>query len=576
MKSSIVVKWFALTVLLFSTLVLLIGFAQNYLFEEYYIYKKTSHLKSQMAEFPLRMATVGAEAAARQFWTADQIWITILDELGQIADVESYYIEVQDETGDVFQIPLYPFEGQFSTDVLSVMELGDQVFVDYIIVAEGRVPYLIQTDRSGAFNLNLANRLHGPEADPAYGHLRTGVYRGTVTKTVLPDRSEDIPFPYQDRFFMQQIKEFQVGLLAGSADPPQSGHEFQTAQNLVEYQVVIEPYVSDGEQRYIFAMTSLQPVGEAIAVMREFYPYMIVFTLFAVVVLALAFSRWLTKPLLAINQVTGKIAQLDFSEKLPIRSQDEIGELSQNINYLSEQMEGYITKLQRDLDKERQLESVRKEFIAGVSHELKTPLAVIRSCLSILRDGIAAEKRDHYFEAMENEVQRMDSLVVNMLDLAKFESGTYRPDMNPFRIDLTISEVCQSLAEQMKGKDLNIDLRLSPWTVIGHEGLVNRVISNFLSNAIRHTPPGKTITVSTDDRGEWVEISAANQGSQILEGDLQKIWTQFYRGEERSSKSGTGLGLSISKEILELHQASYGVENTDDGVRFFFCLCKAK
>ena len=107
---------------------------------------------------------------------------------------------------------------------------------------------------------------------------------------------------------------------------------------------------------------------------------------------------------------------------------------------------------------------------------------------------------------------------------------------------------------------------------IGHKGLISRVITNFLSNAIQHTENGHTIIISVKDNGQTTEISIENQGNPIAEEDRIKIWDQFYRVEARTSKAGTGLGLSISKEILELHHAAYGVENTEDGVCFFFSL----
>lgn len=235
-------------------------------------------------------------------------------------------------------------------------------------------------------------------------------------------------------------------------------------------------------------------------------------------------------------------------------------------------MEAHIGRLKQDLDKEKRLENTRKEFIAGVSHELKTPLAVMKSCLSIIKDGIAAEKREHYFQAMEDEIQRMDQLVVNMLDLAKFESGTYKPEMAPFEVDKTVTEVCRSLADQIQEKNLSLTLKLCPQMAVGHKGLISRVITNFLSNAIHHTENGHSILIAVSCAGQRVEISVENQGNHISEEDRKKIWDQFYRIEARTSKAGTGLGLSISREILELHHAVYGVENTKDGVRFFFSL----
>ncbi len=573
MKKSIVFKWFVLTALLFSTMFLVIGIAQNYFFEKYYINKKSDTLQMYMNEYSDMAVEKGAEAASEELYKNNHIWITKLDQYGRISDIENYYIEVQlkNESQSNLRIPMYSFEGYFS-DMISLLKVGDEVIIDTVNIADESIPYIVQTDTTGVVNLNIASKLHGPHADKAYSHLNTGLYRGTITKTVFPERAEYISFPYNERYFLEQVKEFQAALLADNGKPLERTEERNATENFAEYRIIIQPANENGSTEYIFAMTSLQPVDEAIAVIRQFYPYFFGFALLCVIVLAFVFSRWLARPLLSINQITGKIANMDFTEKLPVRSEDEIGQLSQNINYLSSQMETYISQLKRDLDKEKQLENTRKEFIAGVSHELKTPLAIMKSCLSILKDGIAAEKREHYFQAMEDEIQRTDLLIANMLDLAKFASGTYKPDMAPFAIDQVITEVCRSLAEQIQEKNLSLRLKLCSQMVVGHKGLISRVITNFLSNAIRHTEKGHAIVIAVKGDGQTAEISVENQGNLLSEEDKRRIWDQFYRVESRTSKAGTGLGLSISKEILELHYVVYGVENTKDGVRFFFSL----
>ena len=576
MKKSIVFKWFVLTVLLFSTMSLFIGIIQNHFFEKYYINNKSDILKMYMDEYSDMAVKKGAEAASGELYKNNQVWITKLDEYGRIWDVENYYIEVvlENESQSNLRIPMYSFEGQFSSDVLTSLKVGDEVIMDTVNIADERIPYLIQTDSTGVVNLNIANKLHGLNADKAYSHLITGIWRGTITKTVFPEQRSYISFPYSESYFLDQIKEFQASLLANNAKPFQHIKQLSATENFVEYKIIIKPVIENGVTGYIFAMTSLQPVDEAISVIRQFYPYYFGFTFLCIIFLAFVFSKWLAKPLISINKITGKIANMDFTEKLPVHSVDEIGQLSQNINYLSNQMETYIGQLKQDLHKERRLETIRKEFIAGVSHELKTPLAVMKSCLCILKDGIAVEKREHYFQAMEDEIQRMDLLVVNMLDLAKFESGTYRPEFAPFEIDKVIAQVCRSLAEQIKEKNLSITLSTCSQMVVGHRGLISRVITNFLSNAIGHTENGHTIVVAVKCNEHTAEISVENQGNPISEEDRKKIWNQFYRAELRTSKAGTGLGLSISKEILELHHTTYGVENTKDGVRFFFTLPK--
>lgn len=575
MRKSIVFKWFMLTALLFSVMFLFIGIVQNYFFEKYYVKDKSDALKTYMNEYSDMSVNKGTEATSGEFYKNRNVWITKLDEYGCISDVENYYTEVKLKNGSKgeLRIPMYSFEeGVYTSGMPSFLKVGDEIAIDIVNKDDEIIPYQIQNRREGVVNMDIASKVNGPNVDKAYSHLATGLYKGTVTKIVFPDKAEDIAFPYSDSFFLKQVKKFQVGLLADSAKPLQQIEELGTTENFVEYRIIIKPVVENGVPKYIFAMTSLQPVDEAISVMRQFYPYFGGFAILCVILLAFIFSRWLARPLISINHITGKIADMDFSEKLPIRSEDEIGQLSGNINYLSSRMEAYIGKLQQDLDKEKKLENTRKEFIAGVSHELKTPLAVMKSCLSILRDGIAVEKREHYFKAMEDEIQRTDLLVVNMLDLAKFESGTYKPKMAYFEIDKVITEVCRSLAEQIQEKNLSLTLRINPQMVVGHRGLISRVITNFLSNAIRHTENGYAIIITVKDNGQTAEISVENQGNPISEEDIKKIWDQFYRVEARTSKAGTGLGLSISKEILELHHAEYGVENTKDGVRFFFSL----
>lgn len=129
------------------------------------------------------------------------------------------------------------------------------------------------------------------------------------------------------------------------------------------------------------------------------------------------------------------MASLDFSETIAIRSNDEIGDLSQSINSLSQSLHSYIEQLQMDIEKEKQLENTRKEFISGVSHELKTPLSIVKSCISILKDGVATHKKDFYFNAKDKEVDKMNLLIEDMLELAKFESGTYTMKMETFNIN---------------------------------------------------------------------------------------------------------------------------------------------
>lgn len=323
-------------------------------------------------------------------------------------------------------------------------------------------------------------------------------------------------------------------------------------------------------------MASLQPVDEAVQMVKDYYVYIIAFVLVLIFLVSFYYSKQIAKPLLRINHTTKKIAHLDFSERIPITSKDEIGDLSQNINMLSNRIHSYIEQLEQDIEKERKLENTRKEFISGVSHELKTPLSIMKSCISILKDGVAEHKKEYYFQAMEKEVDKMDMLILDMLELAKFESGTYKMQMDTFYINRVIEHICEQLSLEIQKKELFVYKQLAPFEVVANQHRIEQVIVNFITNAIRYTPEKKDIIISTIDESNRIKICIENKGVHIEEEQLNKILDRFYRidSARQRSKGGTGLGLAISKNILELHKVEYGVTNTQDGVLFYFYLQK--
>ncbi|GAB2550459.1 hypothetical protein GCM10026983_18910 [Gracilibacillus alcaliphilus] len=322
-------------------------------------------------------------------------------------------------------------------------------------------------------------------------------------------------------------------------------------------------------------MASLQPVNEAVQMIKEYYIYIVLFVVALVLLAAFYYSKGIARPLLRINDATKRMTNLDFPEKITVQSKDEIGELANNINFLSTTLQSYIDQLQQDVEKERQLEQTRKDFIAGVSHELKTPLSIMKSCMAILQDGVAVEKKDHYFSAMENEVNRMDRLIADMLELAKYESGTYKIEMESFFIDELIRSVYNQLSLKVIDQEIEVNLNLQSIEVIANHDRMEQVITNFLSNAIQHTPDKGKIAVSTINEEEKVKVTVENEGIHIDEEQLDKIWDRFYQGEKtQRSKQGTGLGLAISKNILKLHDVPFGVFNTEIGVCFYFYLNK--
>ncbi|CRI00458.1 histidine kinase [Streptococcus pneumoniae] len=177
---------------------------------------------------------------------------------------------------------------------------------------------------------------------------------------------------------------------------------------------------------------------------------------------------------------------------------------------------------------------------------------------------------------MEREVDKMDTLILDMLELAKFESGTYKMKMDSFYIDTVMEDICEQLSVEIEKKELRVHKNIGPFEVVANQGRIEQVIVNFITNAIRYTPNKEDIIISTIDEKNRIKVCIENKGTHIEEEQLDKIWDRFYRVDaaRQRSQGGTGLGLAISKNILELHEVEYGVKNTEDGVLFYFYLLK--
>ncbi len=601
MRKGIVFKLFILTTSLCMLILVCVFVGQTIFFKQYYANKKINAIKTNIQSFKKEYVKnkdnlQSIQRLEQDFSRNNNASITLLDTSGNLKNVNDFYIEVKVKDSSekelintTLSIPLYNLINinDFSPNLNEYISANREL--DCLFVSPKTsttlVPYqLIMED-----NLqSLANQQLLKKVVPYFGEsgftkqndLRLQIISiiGTIQTIHIPEENTLSNLIYTNRLFMQQINKFQVKILFDENKSKKNTLQvIEEEENGIKYRLFIQPITEpNGETTYIFALASLQPVDEAVQMIKSYYIYIIIFVLFLIFLAAFYYSKEIAKPLLRINNTTQKMVKLDFSETIPITSKDEIGDLSQNINKLSNTLHSHINKLQHDIEKEKQLEHTRKEFIAGVSHELKTPLSIMKSCMSILKDGVANHKKDYYFNAMEKEVNKMDLLIVDMLELAKLESGTYQIEMSPFLINETIEHICEHLSFEIKNKQLNIQTSLSEIEVLANPHRIEQVITNFITNAIRYTPENESILISTEEENTCVKICVENKGVHIPEDQLSKIWDRFFRGDASRQRStgGTGLGLAISKNILDLHGVQYGVSNTKDGVLFFFYLNK--
>lgn len=614
MRKGIVLKLFTLTTALCMLILATIFIGQTIFFKQYYANRKVEDIKVNLNSFEKNYlnyagSAEGIQKLEQDFLRENNTWITTLDQNGNLKHADDFYFEVtidrrqQKSFGQqIFKIPLYNFINIEEIDNKSSEHfLGQEIYFSGVKKEDSFIPFSFSLGKQNLSGSNkplekafkekmkldeekrrAAGEQLAKEKKPAVQEevaQELGVYiGGRVTKIQLPDVKGPVNPIYKNGIFLDSIKEFQTDLLLKENKHIQyTTQTMDDEKNDIKYKLLIKPVKEkDGSVTYIYAMASLQPVDEAVQMVQDYYIYIIAFVLVLIFLASFYYSKQIAKPLLKINDTTKKIAHLDFTEKIPITSKDEIGDLSNNINVLSNKLHSHIGQLEQDIEKERKLENTRKEFISGVSHELKTPLSIMKSCISILKDGVAEHKKEYYFQAMEREVDKMDTLILDMLELAKFESGTYKMKKDLFYIDSVIEDICEYLSVDIEKKELRVHKNICSVEVMANQSRIEQVIVNFITNAIRYTPNKEDIMISTIDEQDRIKVFIENKGTHIEEEQLDKIWDRFYRVDaaRHRSQGGTGLGLAISKNILELHDAEYGAENTEEGVLFYFYLPK--
>jgi signal transduction histidine kinase len=295
----------------------------------------------------------------------------------------------------------------------------------------------------------------------------------------------------------------------------------------------------------------------------------------------------ISKPLSKLNNTALRISEMDFTAKCDVNSDDEIGSLANTLNFLSQRLDNALNelreknvKLQRDIEKERKLDRMRKDFVAGVSHELRTPISIISGYAEGLKDNIADEdSREFYLEVIMDEAEKMNTLVSDMLDLSQLESGTFKLSPNPFFIAELVRKCINKHKQFLQQKNISLNSNLPQGIYVTGDMLrIEQVITNFISNALRHTQENGIINIRVLEESNRCVVEVENQGENIPEHELESIWDKFYKIDKSRNRSigGIGLGLSIVKNILLLHNSTFGVRNTDIGVCFYFTLQKTQ
>ena len=340
------------------------------------------------------------------------------------------------------------------------------------------------------------------------------------------------------------------------------------------------------DNSWFLMQSPLASIQESASLANQFLIYLGIIGIILGGILVWLFSRRITQPIMELAGLSQEMANLNFDAKYTSGGSNEIGVLGSNFNRMSEQLEKTVSELkrannqlQKDIEQKEKIEDMRNEFLGNVSHELKTPIALIQGYAEGLKEGVNddSESREFYCDVIMDEAAKMNQMVKNLLILNQLEFGSQELEFERFDIVGLIQGIlssCEILIQQAEASvDFIADEKVYVWA---DEFKVEQVVRNYVSNALNHVDENRIVDIRIEERDGKIRISVFNTGEPIPEEDIEHIWEKFYKVDKARTREygGNGIGLSIVKAIMESFHQNYGVKNYENGVQFWFELDK--
>lgn len=498
-------------------------------------------------------------------WAINNLWL------------EGYYIEQKQEMMEeayraVNQVVMeYAAEGESVSDVLRKelaheWELwGEPEKKEADSSQEDRKPTLLGTTRTYREENNI-----------------TTVLIDSYTGKIL------LSSGWETDFLARKVQGYILGMDGGRSELLKQGENYVIEMNYDgrtdSAYVESWGYFSDNTTLFIMSMP-LSSIRESVSLSTRFITFVGLVVLVVGGVLMYFVTNRVTKPILRLADLSEEMSNLNFDVHYEGDAEDEIGVLGRSMNTLSETLKETIQalrdaniQLQHDIEEKIQIDEMRKEFIANVSHELKTPIALIQGYAEGLSEGMCEdeESRNYYCEVITDEAGKMNKMVRQLLTLTALEFGRDTPVLEPFDVMALIRDLvaASQLLLQQNDAQAEVEGPNELW-VEGDEFKIEEVLTNYLTNAIHHLNGERKIRIQAEQSQEdQVRVLVFNTGEPIPEEDLPNLWTKFYKVDKARTRAygGSGIGLSIVKAIMDAHHQSYGVFNEEDGVGFWFTL----
>lgn len=328
----------------------------------------------------------------------------------------------------------------------------------------------------------------------------------------------------------------------------------------------------------LYVTPRMEAENLAVRALAQMAPWILLVLLIFSLLCALVYSRYITRPIVRLSGIAGKMAQLDFQWESGEKRRDEIGRLGHSLDQMARKLSAALTDLEGanralrgEVERERELDRQRTAFFNAASHELKTPVTILKGQLSGMLEGVGVyQDRDKYLLRSLQTTGRMENLIGEMLAISRMESGAAALRQETVDLSALVAGQLQQDGELFRQREQELVSALTPGVLVtGDPSLLGRAVGNLLSNAALYSPQGARIRVWCGFRDGRPALTVENTGARIPEEALPHLFEAFYRTENSRNRStgGSGLGLYLVKMILDRHGAECAIENTKDGVK---------
>jgi signal transduction histidine kinase len=421
----------------------------------------------------------------------------------------------------------------------AVKECADEYYVDI---------WVYSIAQNSAYNIASANGTGTPEPVFLNRHMLA------MYETAAKNEGRYIAIVPMDEF----EKDLEIHVLSDNMGNPDAIPSYRNHSSaLVALSISIHDI--DGTRYAVLQATDLTPISSMVKTMRNQFSWIGVLLIILVLIFAEVMSRFITKPFINMNKAAKSLAKGNYGVEFSGKGYREINELADTLNYAAEE-------LSRN-------DALKQELIANLSHDLRTPLTMIKGYSEVMRD-IPGENTPENIQVIIDETERLSELVNEVFDLSKIQSGAQKPKFEIFSLTDTVSSTMHRYEKLTEQDGYKIEFSENGNAdVCADRGMILQVVYNLINNAINYTGEDKYVLVKQEIKGDNVRISVTDTGEGIQREQIPLIWDRYYKIDKvhKRAKVGAGIGLSIVKEILELHNATYGVESViGKGSTFWF------